>query len=104
MNRSLENLQDYDLLSTIVSRIYRNLEILEFTADMNYDLISELFYSFESLKLFNCIETKQMIIQLANYLFPKKVVEKIENSSEIVNSDAKFRHLKVDRITGETIY
>jgi len=104
MNRSLENLQDYDLLSTIVSRIYRNLEILEFTADMNYDLISELFYSFESLKLFNCIETKQMIIQLANYLFPTKVVEKIENSSEIVNSDAKFRHLKVDRITGETIY
>jgi len=104
MNKSLEKLQDYDLLTTIVSRIYRNLEILEFTADMNYDLISELFYSFESLKLFNCIETKQMIIQLAKYLFPSKVVEKIENSSEIVNSDAKFRHLKVDRITGETIY
>ena len=104
MNRSLDKLQDHDLLTTIVSRIYRNLEILEFTADMNYDLISELFYSFESLKLFNCIETKQMIIQLANYLFPSKIVEKIENSNEIINSDAKFRHLKVDRITGETIY
>jgi len=104
MNRALEKLQDYDLLSTIVSRIYRNLELLEFTADMNYDLISELFYSFESLKLFNCIETKEMIIQLAKYLFPSKVVEKIESTSEIVKADAKFRHLKVDRITGETIY
>lgn len=104
MNRSLDNLQDYELLNTIVSRIYRNLELLEFTADMNYDLISELFYSFESLKLFNCIETKEMIIQLANYLFPSKIVEKIESSSEIIKADAKFRHLKVDRITGETIY
>jgi hypothetical protein len=104
MNRALDNLQDYDLLNTIVSRIYRNLEIVEFTADMNYDLISELFYSFESLKLFNCIETKEMIIQLANYLFPSKIVEKIESSSEIIKVDAKFRHLKVDRITGETIY
>ncbi len=104
MNQSLDNLQDYELLNTIVSRIYRNLELLEFTADMNYDLISELFYSFESLKLFNCIETKEMIILLANYLFPPKVVEKIESSSEIVKADAKFRHLKVDRITGETIY
>lgn len=103
MNRSLEKLKDYDLLNTIVSRIYRNLELLEFSADMNYDLISELFYSFESLKLFNCIETKEMIIQLAKYLFPQKVVEKIEKTSEIVKADAEFRHLKVDRITGETI-
>ena len=104
MNRSLENLKDYDILSTVVSRIYRNLEILDFSADMNYDLLSELFYSFECLKLFNCIETKEMIIQLAKYLFPSKVVEKIENSKEIVKADAKFRHLKVDRTTGDTIY
>ena len=104
MNRSLEKLQEYDLLSTIVSRIYRNLELLEFTADMNYDLISELFYSFESLKLYNCIETKEMIIRLAEYLFPSKVVEKIESSDEIVKADAKFRHLKVNRITGDTEY
>ncbi|TFG25307.1 MAG: hypothetical protein EU532_11795 [Promethearchaeota archaeon] len=104
MNRSLEKLKEYDLLSTIVSRIYRNLELLEFTADMNYDLISELFYSFESLKLYNCIETKEMIIRLAKYLFPSKVVEKIESSDEIVKADAKFRHLKVNRITGDTEY
>jgi hypothetical protein len=104
MNKAIEKLKELDLLGTIVSRIYRNLEILEFTADMNYDLISELLYSFESLKLYNCIETKQMIIQLAKYLFPPEVVKKIETSEEIVNSDAKFRHLKVDRITGDIIY
>jgi hypothetical protein len=45
-----------------------------------------------------------MIIQLAKYLFPSEVVEKIESTSEIVKTDTKFRHLKVDRITGETIY
>ncbi|MFW9771979.1 MAG: hypothetical protein ACFFFB_07430, partial [Candidatus Heimdallarchaeota archaeon] len=64
----------------------------------------ELFYSFESLKLFNCIETKQMIIQLAKYLFPKVVVEKISVNTEIIKTKARFRHFKVDKVTGETIY
>ncbi|MFX0104237.1 MAG: hypothetical protein ACFE75_01945, partial [Candidatus Hodarchaeota archaeon] len=74
MNNTLVKLQDYDLLKNIVSRIYRNLELLDFSVDTNYDLISELFYSIESLKLFNCIETKEMIIHLAKYLFPEEVV------------------------------
>ncbi|MCK4780638.1 MAG: hypothetical protein KAT57_10640, partial [Candidatus Lokiarchaeota archaeon] len=65
MSNSLEKLKDYDLLKNIVSRIYRNLELLDFSVDTNYDLVSELFYSIESLKLFNCIETKEMIIHLA---------------------------------------
>ncbi|MHA1703602.1 MAG: hypothetical protein ACTSWK_15205, partial [Promethearchaeota archaeon] len=92
------------LLSSIISRIYRNLELLEFSADMNFDLISELFYSFESLKLFNCIETKEMIIHLAKYLFPQEVVERMKNSQEVVNTRARFRHLKVNKLTGETSY
>jgi len=104
MNNSLENLKDYDLLDSIVSIIYRNLELLEFSADTNLDLISELLYSFESLKLFNCIETEQMIIHLARYLFPKEVVNKISFNAEIVKAKARFRHFKVDRVTGETIY
>ena len=57
-----------------------------------------------SLKLFNCVETRQMIIHLAKYLFPKEIVEKISLNTEIVKTKARFRHLKVDRITGETIY
>ncbi|MFX1393079.1 MAG: hypothetical protein ACFFAH_05825 [Promethearchaeota archaeon] len=104
MNNSLDKLKDYDLLNNIVSRIYRNLEILDFSIETNYDLVSELFYSIECLKLFNCIETKQMIIHLAKYLFPQNVVEEILKSEEIAQTEARFKHLRVNRITGETIY
>lgn len=104
MRNSLDKLKEHALLSNVVSRIYRNLEILEFSADMNFDLISELFYSFESLKLYNCIETRQMIISLAKYLFPKDVVEKISLNPEVIETKARFRHLKVDKLTGETIH
>jgi hypothetical protein len=104
MSNTLEKLKDYNLLENIVKRIYRNLELLDFSIDTNYDLISELFYSIESLKLFNCIETKEMIIHLAKYLFPQEIIEKISSTKELVREKAKFRHFKVDRITGETIY
>ena len=104
MNNTLEKLKDFDLLDCIVSRIYRNLEILEISVETNFDLISELFYSFESLKLLNCIETKQMILHLAKYLFPPEVAQKISTESEKISSYARFRHMKVDKITGETIY
>ena len=104
MNNSLDKLKEYDILNNIVSRIYRNLELLDFSIDTNFDLISELFYSLESLKLFNCIETKEIIIHLAKYLFPPELVKRILDSKELIRSKAKFRHLKVNRITGETIY
>ena len=104
MNNSLEKLKEYDILSNIVSRIYRNLELLDFSIDTNYDLLSELFYSCESLKLFNCIETKEMIIHLAKYLFPQEIIETITSSKEIIRTKARFRHLKVNRLTGDTIY
>lgn len=105
MRNTLDKLNDYDLLGNIISRIYRNLEILNFSQDTNYDLVSEIFYSCESLKLLNCIETKQMMIHLAKYLFPEEVVNKISNIEKIPTAaTAKFRHLKVNRITGETIY
>ncbi|MFX1498483.1 MAG: hypothetical protein ACFFBH_13230 [Promethearchaeota archaeon] len=103
MRNTLEKLKDYNFLDSIISIIYRNLELLEFSADMNFDLISELFYSFESLKLFNCIETKQMIIHLAKFLFPKEIVEKISSNTEIVKTRARFRHFKVDKESGETM-
>jgi len=45
-----------------------------------------------------------MIIHLAKYLFPKEVVEKILLDPEIIKPKARFRHLKVDKMTGETIY
>ncbi|MFX1338975.1 MAG: hypothetical protein ACFFDK_10225 [Promethearchaeota archaeon] len=105
MRNTLDKLNDYDLLGNIISRIYRNLEILYISQDTNYDLLSEIFYSCESLKLLNCIETKQMMIHLAKYLFPEEVVNKISKIDNISTaSTAKFRHLKVNSITGETIY
>ena len=105
MRNTLEKLKDFNLLDSILSRIYRNLEILDFSANMNFDLLSELFYSLESLKLFNCIETKEMIIHLAKFLFPEEVVDRVTNSKELITpKKARFRHLKVNRDTGETIY
>ncbi len=104
MKDSLDKLKDYDLLKSIVARIYRNLEILDFSSDTNYDLISELTYSLECLKLFNCIETKQMIIHLAKYLFPDDVVHTILKSEEITHTAARYRHLHVNRTTGDIIY
>ncbi|MFX1572939.1 MAG: hypothetical protein ACFFB0_09325 [Promethearchaeota archaeon] len=104
MRNTLEKFKDYNLLEKIISRIYRNLELLDFSKDTNYDLISELFYSCESLKLYNCVENKQMIIHLANYLFPEECVNSILKSEEIPRINLRLRHLKVNRITGETIY
>ncbi|MFW9865425.1 MAG: hypothetical protein ACFFEN_04935 [Candidatus Thorarchaeota archaeon] len=104
MNSTLENLNDYNLLENIIPRIYRNLELLDFSKDTNYDLISELFYSLETLKLFNCIENKQMLLHLARYLFPEQVINKILKSEEIIRVNKRFRHLKVNKITGDTIY
>jgi len=104
MRNSLDKLKEFGLLESIISRIYRNLELLEFSEDTNFDLISELLYSFENLKLFNCIETQEMILKMAKYLFPPEVVEKLSSSSELNRIQARFRHLKVNRITGETHY
>ncbi len=104
VNDTLDKLKDHDILNSIISRIYRNIEILEFSLDMSHDLISEIFYSCESLRLFNCIETKEMIIHLAKYLFPQEVVNKILASDIESRSKARFRHTRIDRITGEAIY
>jgi hypothetical protein len=104
MNDSLDKLKNYDILNSIISRIYRNIEILDFSIDMSHDLISEVFYSCESLRLFNCIETKEMIINLANHMFPQEVVDKISASDIESRSRARFRHERIDRITGEPIY
>ena len=104
MRNTLETLKDYDLLGSIITRIYRNLELINFSSETNHDLVSEIFYSVESLKLFNCIETKEMITHLVKYLFPEEVVDKIKNSEQIADKEARFRHLKVNRISGDTVY
>lgn len=101
---NMDNLKENRVLDNIISRIYRNIELLNFSKDTSYDLVSELFYSCESLKLLNCIEQESVIVHLIRYLFPKKVYEKIENSEGFKFDKDNFRHLGVNRITGETIY
>lgn len=100
----LEDLKKFKILDSVIERIYRNLEIIDFCRNTNFDLISEIFYSCESLKLFNCIETKEMIYHLARYLFPQNILENGLFSKEIDRKKAKFRHLKVNKLTGQTIY
>jgi hypothetical protein len=105
MINTLEKLKDIPILELIITRIYRNLEILNFSQDTNYDLVSEIFYSIECLKMLNCIETKELIIRLTNYLFPREIFEKISSIEKVsIESKARFRHFKVNRITGEMIY
>ena len=45
-----------------------------------------------------------MILKLANYLFPPEVEEKISSISELNRFQARFRHLTINRITGESHY
>lgn len=97
-------LKGCELVDDLISKIYRNLEILKFSKDTNYDLLSELFYSCEGLKVLNCIETKQMIIHLAKYLFPQEIVNEVEKYDKIAQSPAKFRHLKINKTTGDIFY
>jgi len=104
MRNTLDKVEDHKILASIISRIYRNLELLEFSEDMNFDLISELFYALEILKLYNCIETRQMIIQLTKFLFPSEVGEKVSSNIARIKTKARFRHLKVNKITGDTYY
>ncbi|TXT59460.1 MAG: hypothetical protein BAJALOKI1v1_1420002 [Promethearchaeota archaeon] len=104
MRDEIEQLKDKNLLRNIIDRIYRNLEVLDFSEDTSYDLLSELFYSCESLKLLNCIEEKAMLLHLAKYLFPQEISDAIENSTDFTFDKTNFRHLGVSKRTGETIY
>ncbi|MBY9007410.1 MAG: hypothetical protein KGD63_11700 [Candidatus Lokiarchaeota archaeon] len=104
MDDKLNKLKDHDILESVVSRIYRNLEITDFCTDTNYDLVSEIFYSCECLKLFNCIESKEMIYHMAKYLFPDDILKNGFFNKNIDRATTKFRHYKVNKISGDTIH
>jgi len=104
MTNKIDELQNNIIIDNIISRIYRNLELLTFSEDTSYDLVSELFYSCESLKLLNCIEKNSVIVHLARYLFPEKIYKNIEKAEDFNFDKKNFRHLAVDPTTGETIY
>ena len=102
VNQNLDKLKSSNILDNIVSKIYRNLEFLDFSKDMNMDLLTELFYSVESLRLFNCIKLKENIIHLVKYLFPEEIENKILNKT--IKLKVRSKYLIVNRTTGETNY
>ncbi|MBD3339207.1 MAG: hypothetical protein GF353_08855 [Candidatus Lokiarchaeota archaeon] len=104
MRDELDELEEYVLLENIVTRVHRNLDILYFSKETNYDLFSEIFYSCESLKLFNNINSKLMIIKLARFLFPTDIEEEIKQTELKIEKGEHFRHFHIDKTTGETIH
>ncbi len=104
ISNKLSELRDHTLLDNIISRIYRNLEILSFSKYTNYDLFSEILYSCKSLKLLNIVEDKEISLHLAKYLLPEEAFNRIDDMNEIRFGETKFRHLKINKITGEVDY
>jgi len=103
MRGLLKDLENTNYVGSIIEKIYTNLTFIEFSEDINFDLISELFYSCESLKLLNCVETKETLTQLSNFLFPEYVTEKIKNLNSIPKENIRFRYYRIEKITGHTI-
>jgi hypothetical protein len=102
MRNDINKLKNFNFIDRIVSRIYRNLEILVISEETNFDLVSELFYSAETLRLLNCIEMKNVLIHLVKHLFPSEVINELDQINELVDNDY-CRHIKVNPTTGEKI-
>ena len=101
MTNDLKSVSDYNILGYTISKIYRNLEMLDISEEANFDLINELFYSLETLKLINCIENPCTLIHLARDFFPNYF------SNQLFNGKKDFKdisYLSVNHLTGETIY
>ncbi len=103
VNNSMDNLKDVNLIEDIVMKIHRNLEILTINEDTNRDLLSELIYSFESLKLLNCIKSKESILHIIKYLFPERIYNEIENLENYSELDCCFPQPIINKKTGEVI-
>lgn len=105
MRNSLEGLQTQKILDNIISRIYRNLQLIDFSEDINYDLLTELFYACQSLQLLNCIENESMVELLAKHLFPTRVLQKFIDSDETPTfNNSKLFELKISKDTGDLIH
>ncbi|MCK4281339.1 MAG: hypothetical protein KAX10_04420 [Candidatus Lokiarchaeota archaeon] len=102
MRDSLKILENTNYLESIIQKIYTNLMFLKFTEDVNFDLVSEIFYSCESLKLLNCIETKETLVQLSKYLFPDYITNKIARIGTLPKNNIKYRYFKIDKKTGRS--
>ncbi|MHA1149685.1 MAG: hypothetical protein ACTSR8_15725 [Promethearchaeota archaeon] len=102
MRNSLKHLKDINIINSLLSIIYRNLQIVNLNHKMNYDLISEIFYACEGLKLINCIEHETTLEHLLSALFPKDILNKgSKKSLPQFQYSTKLAPVKVSEITGD---
>lgn len=101
----LDHFNTKKVLDKIISRIFRNLEITDLSKDINYDLITELYYACESLQLLNCLDIMQMTELLGKNLFPGEIVDPILNNgrSRINEDETRLRKIRVSKSTGELL-
>ncbi len=79
INNSLEKLKNINFIEYIIAKIYRNMKILEIHQDSCCDLLSELLYSFEALKLINCVNSTVFLSRIVQYVFPEEINLKIKS-------------------------
>ncbi len=105
MRNNLNGLQTLKILDKLISRIYRNLQLIDFSKDINYDLLTELYYACESLQLLNCIDNEEMVELLGQHLFPNDIINKIKSIKRKPSlKHSKLSELKISKETGEIIY
>ena len=98
---SLKNLENFDIINTLVKKIHQNLTILILNDETSNDIISELVYSFECLKLLNCINTKESFSHLVNYFLPNQAIAQIQQDLEQIPEISNCKQLKINKITGD---
>lgn len=79
------------------------MEILDFSKEINYDLVSEIYYSCESLKLLNCVETKYMLMLLAKNLIPNEIISSLLNNGDLNRPSPRLRNIEVSKMAGEIL-
>jgi len=105
MLNELDHFNTKKIIDKIISRIFRNLEITDLSKDINYDLITELYYACESLQLLNCLDIQLMIELIGINLFPDEMVDPLLNNgrNRIKASDSRLRDIRISRKTGELL-
>ncbi|MFX1339658.1 MAG: hypothetical protein ACFFDK_13680 [Promethearchaeota archaeon] len=91
----LDALINFNLVKEIVRKIHRNIAIFVLNKDTCNDILSELLYSLESLKLLNSINSKESYSHLIKFLFPKVI------KSKDMNNIPKIRIPRISKISGD---
>lgn len=91
----MDTLNEFNILKEITKKIYRNLAILVLDKDTCNDLLSEILYSLESLRLLNSINSKETYSHLIQYLFPKVI------SPKDMKNHPELRMPTINKITGD---